>query len=201
MPRKRTARAQDVAAEFTDGLRRYGLALLSKGAPAAIKQRISQIQEELGVWHRVLGLLENSPQEIEALLTVDPNEVASNCDRLGIREEDLKTLRGLFDDLARSVSNAPISSDGAQPMYELMSRVAEPKPWAPKRFAPHFEEGFRRRENEGAPLAALAQQLIPDNCRLNLESAVQNMSRGIGRVRREHERCRKLGLPSPFLKN
>ncbi len=86
-------------------------------------------------------------------------------------------------------------------MYELMSRVAEPKPWAPKRFAPHFEEGFRRRENEGTPLAALAQQLIPDNFRLNLESAVQNMSRGIGRVRREHERCRKLGLPSPFLKS
>ena len=86
MPRKRTARAQDVAAEFTEGLRRYGLALLSEGAPEAIKQRISQLQEELGVWHRVLGLLENSPQEIEALLTIDPNEVASNCDRLGIRE-------------------------------------------------------------------------------------------------------------------
>lgn len=199
MARKKIAKPDAIAKEVTEGLEHYCTALLAKGAPRAIIRRIRQLHDETKVWVGILELLETkSSSELQKLLRVEPGNVAKACDGLRARVEDLPKIRGMFNDLAKAISDEPIGFGGAEQLFELMMRLAAAKPPPPKRFVPPFEEGFRRRKVKPVPFHELAQTLTPYHYNLDPLSAINNMRQGVRRVEREHQRCLKLGIPSPY---
>jgi hypothetical protein len=200
VPRKPLATPTEIAREVKEGMQRYCAALCTDGAPLGIIRRIRELHSERLIWFQVLELLcTNSPQEVEKLLYHDLDAVTKSCDGLKLRREDLPKIANMFDDLAKAVSNEQIGPEGGRAVFDIVNRFRMATPYEPPKFAPYFVEGFRRHTRDNIAHAVLAQDLTLDHYNLNPESAIQNMRRGIGRVKREHERCLKLGIRSPYL--
>lgn len=200
MPRKKLATPHEIATEVTEGLQRFCAALRTDRAPIGIMQRISQLHSERLIWFQVLELLcTNSPQEIEKLLCPDLNAVAAACDGLKLRREDLPAIANMFDGFAKAISDEPVGPEGGKAVFDIVNRVKMATPYRPPEFAPHFVEGFRRHTKGNVSYAVLAHRVTPGPYNRNPANAMQNMRLGILRVKREHERCLKNGIPSPYL--
>ena len=200
MPRKPLATPTEIAREVKEGMQRYCAALRTDRAPLGIIRRLRELHAERLIWFHVLELLcTNSSQDIQQLLSPDLDAVTKACDGLKFRREDLPKIANMFDDLAKAISDEPIGPKDSEAVFDIVNRLRMATPYEPTEFAPYFVEGFRRRMTEDVAYPTLAQQLTPGHYQRNPESAIQNMRRGIGRVKREHEHCLNLGIRSPYL--
>ena len=202
MPRKKKAKPEEIAAEFVAGLERIREALLKPGAPKAIEARIAQLEDELQLWE---DLLETHPrQQLQDQFHVDMGQVLEQCGELSLRFEDLVQIRYGFAEMARALSGEPGHPMNPSAFVNMVVRAGQPPTQKVSRFKPAFQEAFRRQEQakkEGKSISArdLAKELTPYEYKHNPASAIRSMQSGIKRVAREHDRCRKLGIPSPFL--
>ena len=153
----------------------------------------------------LLDLLEARPKkEIREVLQVDPRTVANSCGELSLREDDLEQIRHLLSAVALAGSGKAAAIQNPERLFDFFARIAKEKAPLIQRFKPAFEQAFRgrmRAETSGkiVTIESLARELTPYEYKRNPGSALRSMGRGIARVRREHERCETLGLPSPFL--
>jgi len=181
-------------------------ALRSQTAPRSIAARIEQLELELEFWEDILHALERSTEkELDRYLAISTALIAEQSSEASLTVDDLEVLRQSFQGSADALNgNMPAAEAPSAEISRFLQRITAPKETRVRRFRPEFELAFRKRqllsvESRTITAEALAEEFMSAEYQRNPESAVRNMQQGIRRVAREHERCERLGIPSPFL--
>lgn len=207
MPRKKQAKGHQLVAQFeqSSGLERL---YVSPDGPMMVRAIIEGHRAQIVFCEKWLRWLETtSKRQRRQALNEMKNEIIAQVpanSKLPILEEHLlavsQVLQGVFSTMG--IAGTPPRDQKAA--RELISYMLQ-QDHTVKRFKEAFEKGFAIRasapKGKAATLVALAQQLTPHEYRTNPDAALRSMQRGVKRVKREHEQCLSLGIPSPFLSN
>lgn len=201
--RSKSATPEEIQGVISRGLARIRDALSLQRANKSIQSRMAQLAWEWHFWNRVLHLKKTkSRKEFRELFTPAPADVAEFCRGPSLTVADLGEISQLLQAVETTISSRKPGLSVSLLRF-VIRRAEAPQPRA-RKLKDVYVEGFRRRvaargERKLVTASALARQLTPAQYEKNPDTATRNMQRGLARVRREHDRCVKLGIPSPFL--